>query len=44
LRRWWESRFDEPTAAQLEGWSAIRRGADTLIAAPPAPGKTLAAS
>jgi len=43
LRRWWESRFDEPTAAQLEGWSAIRRGADTLIAAPTGSGKTLAA-
>jgi len=43
LRRWWESRFDEPTAAQLEGWRAIRRGADTLIAAPTGSGKTLAA-
>src|SRR5262245_16123817 len=42
LRRWWESRFDEPTAAQLEGWRAIRRGADTLIAAPTGSGKTLA--
>ena len=26
LRRWWESRFAEPTAAQLEGWRAIRGG------------------
>ncbi|HEY1290862.1 MAG TPA: DEAD/DEAH box helicase [Burkholderiales bacterium] len=43
LRRWWESRFGEPTAAQLEGWRAIRRGADTLIAAPTGSGKTLAA-
>ena len=43
LRSWWDSRFDEPTAAQLEGWSAIRRGADTLIAAPTGSGKTLAA-
>jgi ATP-dependent Lhr-like helicase len=43
LRRWWESRFDEPTPAQLEGWRAIRRGADTLIAAPTGSGKTLAA-
>ena len=43
LRRWWESRFEEPTAAQLEGWRAIRRGADTLIAAPTGSGKTLAA-
>ena len=24
--RWWASRFAEPTHAQLEGWSAIRRG------------------
>jgi ATP-dependent Lhr-like helicase len=43
LQRWWASRFGEPTAAQLEGWSAIRRGADTLIAAPTGSGKTLAA-
>jgi ATP-dependent helicase Lhr and Lhr-like helicase len=43
LQRWWESRFAEPTAAQLEGWSAIRRGADTLVAAPTGSGKTLAA-
>src|SRR5437870_7414329 len=43
LRQWWASRFAEPTAAQLEGWSAIRRGEDTLIAAPTGSGKTLAA-
>ena len=43
LRRWWESRFRQPTAAQIEGWRAIRRGADTLIAAPTGSGKTLAA-
>ena len=43
VQRWWASRFGEPTAAQLEGWSAIRRGADTLIAAPTGSGKTLAA-
>jgi ATP-dependent Lhr-like helicase len=43
LRRWWEGRFHEPTAAQSEGWSAIRRGEHTLIAAPTGSGKTLAA-
>ncbi|HEX6265865.1 MAG TPA: DEAD/DEAH box helicase, partial [Burkholderiales bacterium] len=43
LQRWWESRFGEPTAAQLEGWHAIRRGEHTLIAAPTGSGKTLAA-
>ena len=43
LRRWWESRFEAPTAAQLEGWQAIRRGEHTLIAAPTGSGKTLAA-
>ena len=43
LRRWWEGRFGEPTAAQAEGWAAIRRGSDTLIAAPTGSGKTLAA-
>src|SRR6185436_565844 len=50
LQRWWETRFAEadgsvlpPTEAQLDGWRAIRRGADTLIAAPTGSGKTLAA-
>src|SRR5258705_3018545 len=43
VRRWWESRFGDPTPAQLEGWSAIRRGEHTLIAAPTGSGKTLAA-
>jgi ATP-dependent helicase Lhr and Lhr-like helicase len=43
LRRWWSGRFDEPTAAQAEGWQAIRRGEHTLIAAPTGSGKTLAA-
>ncbi|HUJ01959.1 MAG TPA: DEAD/DEAH box helicase [Usitatibacter sp.] len=43
LRRWWEGRFGEPTAAQAEGWRAIRRGEHTLIAAPTGSGKTLAA-
>src|SRR6478609_5665897 len=43
IRQWWDSRFGEPTAAQLEGWSAIRRGEHTLIAAPTGSGKTLAA-
>ena len=43
LRQWWQGRFGAPTEAQSEGWSAIRRGADTLIAAPTGSGKTLAA-
>ena len=43
LRRWWDGRFAEPTSAQLDGWSAIRRGEHTLIAAPTGSGKTLAA-
>jgi len=43
LRQWWAGRFAEPTAAQLDGWKAIRRGDDTLIAAPTGSGKTLAA-
>src|ERR1043165_9945866 len=43
IRQWWESRFGDPTPAQLEGWSAIRRGEHTLIAAPTVSGKTLAA-
>src|SRR5712691_3481636 len=43
LREWWATRFADPTDAQLEGWRAIRRGEDTLIAAPTGSGKTLAA-
>ncbi|HUP94245.1 MAG TPA: DEAD/DEAH box helicase, partial [Burkholderiales bacterium] len=53
LQRWWEDRFAEiqdgarhvlaPTEAQLEGWQAIRKGENTLIAAPTGSGKTLAA-
>src|SRR5438477_4951684 len=47
LRQWWAGRFSssgaEPTEAQLDGWRAIRRGEDTLIAAPTGSGKTLAA-
>ncbi|MGZ5121774.1 MAG: DEAD/DEAH box helicase [Burkholderiales bacterium] len=53
LQRWWENRFAEsqdgvrqvlaPTEAQLEGWQAIRKGENTLIAAPTGSGKTLAA-
>jgi len=43
LRRWWDGRFGPPTEAQSEGWSAIRRGEHTLIAAPTGSGKTLAA-
>jgi ATP-dependent helicase Lhr and Lhr-like helicase len=50
IRRWWENHFAEalagassslpPTDAQLEGWQAIRRGENTLIAAPTGSGKT----
>src|SRR6185503_1487203 len=43
LQQWWASRFAEPTPAQIEGWSAIRQGQHTLIAAPTGSGKTLAA-
>ncbi|MGZ5660061.1 MAG: DEAD/DEAH box helicase [Usitatibacter sp.] len=43
LQGWWNGRFGEPTAAQCEGWRAIRRGEHTLIAAPTGSGKTLAA-
>src|SRR3989440_5391897 len=47
LREWWAGRFfstgADPTKAQLDGWRAIRRGEDTLIAAPTGSGKTLAA-
>src|SRR3954469_9971518 len=49
IQRWWAARFAgpagvlPPTEAQVEGWSAIRSGGHTLIAAPTGSGKTLAA-
>lgn len=41
--RWFAETFDAPTGAQLSGWSSIRAGRHTLIAAPTGSGKTLAA-
>ena len=43
VARWFEGRFGEPTPAQADGWPAIARGENTLIAAPTGSGKTLAA-
>ncbi len=43
IARWFTERLGEPTAAQRQGWEAIRDGRDTLIAAPTGSGKTLAA-
>ena len=43
IQDWFRSRFDAPTEAQAEGWSAIAQGRHTLIAAPTGSGKTLAA-
>src|SRR5262245_10070419 len=40
---WFRERFGTPTDAQANGWPAIARGDDTLIAAPTGSGKTLAA-
>ncbi|MGH9208964.1 MAG: DEAD/DEAH box helicase, partial [Acidimicrobiales bacterium] len=43
VRTWFERRFPEgPTEAQASGWPAVKRGLDTLIAAPTGSGKTLA--
>src|SRR5207237_10222647 len=44
VAEWFRRRFpDGPTEAQAQGWPHIATGADTLIAAPTRPGKTLAA-
>src|SRR5262245_15401532 len=40
---WFEGAFETPTAAQLGAWSAISKGASTLVVAPTGSGKTLAA-
>ncbi len=43
ISNWFEQRFGRPTSAQAEGWPAILKHQDTLIAAPTGSGKTLAA-
>src|SRR5713101_2534220 len=43
VARWFADTLGEPTAAQREGWAAIRERRHTLIAAPTGSGKTLAA-
>ena len=43
VREWFESKFDGPTSAQVQGWPAVAQGRHTLIAAPTGSGKTLAA-
>ena len=43
VKRWFTSRFETVTPPQAKGWPAIRRGRDTLIAAPTGSGKTLSA-
>ena len=43
VENWFDETFSGPTAAQEVGWERIRRGVDTLIAAPTGSGKTLTA-
>jgi len=43
VQRWFTDSIGVPTAAQARGWTAIRDGRHTLIAAPTGSGKTLAA-
>src|SRR5690349_14256774 len=43
VSQWFRETLGEPTAAQRQGWAAIREGRHTLIAAPTGSGKTLAA-
>lgn len=43
IARWFGERLGQPTAAQREGWPAIRAGEHVLISAPTGSGKTLAA-
>ena len=43
IQRWFSETLGKPTAAQQQGWAAIREGRHTLIAAPTGSGKTLAA-
>src|SRR5205085_8663722 len=41
--RWFAQAIGDPTQAQQRGWTALREGRHTLIAAPTGSGKTLAA-
>jgi ATP-dependent Lhr-like helicase len=43
VARWFSETLGSPTAAQVQGWAAIRERRHTLIAAPTGSGKTLAA-
>ncbi len=43
ISRWFSETLGSPTGVQQRGWSAIREGRHTLIAAPTGSGKTLAA-
>ena len=43
IAEWFQSRFKQPTHAQVRGWPSIMAGSNTLIAAPTGSGKTLAA-
>ena len=43
IREWFRTRLGEPTSPELRGWTPIREGLHTLIAAPTGSGKTLAA-
>src|SRR5437867_9501311 len=43
IHRWFSESLGQPTAAQVQGWAAIREKRHTLIAAPTGSGKTLAA-
>ncbi len=43
VRQWFTTTLGDPTAAQARGWTSIRDGRHTLIAAPTGSGKTLAA-
>ena len=43
VREWFDTTFEGPTPAQIEGWAAIADGHHSLILAPTGSGKTLAA-
>src|SRR4030095_198831 len=42
-RTWFQSSFDAPTPVQAQGWARIASGEHSLLLAPPASVKTLAA-
>ena len=43
VKKWFDSKFDQPTTVQADSWASIANNQHTLLSAPTGSGKTLAA-